>query len=79
MNRITCIECKQCNHKGKPSVSRFSKYCNEHYIRKTQVKKSFFNWLTSLKNSIYDKRAYDKDGNVKKLNTKGFRESWFYK
>jgi len=80
MKRITCIECKQCNRKGKPSVTRFSKYCDTHYIHKTKVKKGMFNWFTNLKNKYYEKRVkYDKDGKPKDLNTKGFRKSWFWR
>jgi len=73
MNRISCIECRQCNHKGKPSVSRLSKYCDTHYkYRKT--KKSLFSGLINIKNKLFEKR-YDENKND--LNSKGFRKSWF--
>ena len=80
MNRLECLECKQCNRKGKPSVTRLSKYCNDHYIRRVKAKKSIFGFLTNIKNKVYDKRIkYDDEGNIKDLNSKGFRRSWFWR
>ena len=79
MNRISCRECKQCNRKGKPSVSRFSAYCDSHYI-KHQHQPTKFSIFTSIKNKILEKRAkYDKDGKLIDLDKRGFRESWFWR
>lgn len=80
MNRIACIECKQCNHKGKPSVTRLSTYCDNHYIRRVKTKKSIFGFLTNVKNKFFDKRIkYNEKGKIQDLNTKGFRKSWFWR
>jgi len=74
MNLISCSNCKQCNIKGKPSVMRGSKYCDEHNVKKIFVK-SKFNIFTSIKDKLFDRR-YDREQNKMK-NTKGFRSSWF--
>ena len=80
MNRIACVECRQCNRKGKPSVSRGSQYCDNNYIRRVKTKRKLFGWFTDIKNKMMDRRVeYDEDGNVKKFNKKGFRESWFWR
>lgn len=70
-NRLSCLECKQCNRKGKPSVLRFSKYCDESYTKKLPSKLSFF---TNIKNKFFDKRFNEETG---KLDKRGFRDSWF--
>jgi len=75
MDRIACVECRKCNIKGKPSVTRLSKYCDEHYTYRVQVKKRFGLFM-DIKNKFLDKRFDDKK---KKLNKKGFRESWFWR
>ena len=74
MNRISCVECRQCNRKGKPSVTRYSKYCDNHYIGlvKTKGKFAFF---TRIKDRLFEKRFSDEKGD---LNTKGFRKGWFF-
>lgn len=80
MDRISCVECRQCNHKGKPSVGRFSKYYDDNYIHRVKSKKSLFSWFTNIKDKFFEKRAkYNKDGSLKELDKKGFRESWFYR
>lgn len=80
MNRIACVECRQCNSKGKPSVMRFSKYCDNHYIHRVKVKKSIFGIFTKIKNKMMDKRVkYNEDGSIKEFNKKGFRDSWFWR
>lgn len=84
MNRILCKECRQCNRKGKPSVSRYSKYCNNHHINKIQIKKgnfkNLFNYLTKIKDKYLEKRTkINEKGEVEKIKTKGFREDWFYR
>jgi len=76
MNRLSCIECKQCNRKGKPSVSRYSKYCDTHYIHRVKTKKSIFGFLSNIRDKITDKRL-DEQGQLK--TTKGFRRSWFWR
>ena len=75
MTRISCMECRQCNRKGKPSVTRLSKYCDEHYTKQT-AKPSMFGFLTRIKDSLGFKRFDEK---TSKLNTKGFRKDWFYR
>ena len=75
MDRLPCNVCKQCNHKGKPSVTRFSKYCDNHYVKRVQTKKKL-GFFTEVKNRFFDKRHDEKKN---KLNTKGFRESWFWR
>ena len=80
MNRIPCLECRQCNHKGKPSVTRFSKYCDNHYKFREKPKKSLFGWLTNIKDKFAERRTqYNDDGSIKDMNTKGFRRSWFWR
>ena len=75
MDRISCLECGRCNRKGKPSVARFSKYCDSHYKRTEQIKRMpFISTLTSVKDRIFNKRL-NKEGKLK--TTKGFRRSWF--
>ena len=80
MSRISCRECGQCNRKGKPSVSRLSKYCDNHYVKPSVTKRNWFGWLTDVKNKLMDKRVkLNEDGSVKSFNKKGFREDWFYR
>jgi len=80
MGRIDCVECRRCNRKGKPSVTRMSKYCDEHYVKRIQAKKSIFGFLTNIKNKFFDKRVtYDEKGKVKEFKSKGFRKSWFWR
>lgn len=73
-DRISCRECHQCNIKGKPSVSRFSKVCDERYKRPIQAKRSIFDVVIRLKDRLFEKR-YDKE--KKDINTKGFRKDYF--
>jgi len=80
VNRIECYKCRQCNRKGRPSVMRLSKYCDDNYIRRVKTKRSIFSFFTKVKTKYFDKRAkYNEDGTMKDLNTKGFRESWFWR
>jgi hypothetical protein len=45
-HRISCAKCGMCNHKGKPSVSRFSAYCDSHLRNEWKVdRKGFFDGL----------------------------------
>lgn len=78
INRISCVECHQCNRKGHPSVMRGSKYCDEHYTK--QVRVSFFSGLFTrfidrVRDRIFEKRFDEKTGGLK--STKGFRKDWF--
>jgi len=76
---LNCKTCKQCNRKGKPSVSKGSTYCRDHRIK---IKEPRFNLgiFTKIKNRMFDKRVeYDKKGKIKNLKTKGFRKSWFWR
>jgi len=80
MDRIACVECRQCNRKGKPSVLRFSKYCDDHHIYRVKTKKKKLAWFTDIKNKFVEKRTeYDDEGKMKDMNTKGFRNSWFWR
>jgi len=81
MDRIACSQCKQCNRKGKPSVSRYSKYCNTNHINKKIIKQGILTSIfTKIKNKYYDARVkYNEQGQIKKMNTKGFRTDWFYR
>ena len=82
MERLACYKCGQCNKKGKPSVMRYSKYCDTHYTGRdiTKTKKGLFSIFTDVKNKFWDKRVqYNKDGTMKKLESKGFRKSWFWR
>jgi len=77
MDRISCRDCGQCNRKGKPSVSRFSKYCDQHFgaghgIFKA-VKSSGF--ILDLKARLFERRADKETG----LKSRGFRKSWFFR
>jgi len=75
MDRTSCLECGQCNRKGRPSVMRLSKYCDDHH-KKQVVKQSMFSFLTKIRDSLGFKRFDEK---TSKLNTKGFRADWFYR
>lgn len=75
-NRSSCRECRSCNRKGRPSVTRYSKYCDDHY--RFKQKRSIFSFLFEIKTKYFGKRAtYNDDGTLKELNTKGFRKIWF--
>ena len=73
---IPCNQCHQCNTKGKPSVSRGSKYCDEHIIS-IKRNNSFLNIILNFKDKLFNKRFDEKTKSLK--TTKGFRESWFYR
>jgi len=80
VDRIACCQCRQCNVKGKPSVMRSSKYCDNHFVHKIEVKKQWFSWLTDIKDKFFEKRAkYDDDGNLKEMDNKGFRPDWIWR
>ena len=36
MKERKCHECKQCNHKGKPSVTKYSLYCDKKFLHDTE-------------------------------------------
>jgi hypothetical protein len=74
--RISCSNCKNCNRKGKPSVTRYSKYCNENFKRRIKTKKGFINSLLNIKDKLFEKRF---NSETKDLELKGFRKSWFKK
>ena len=73
MNRISCMDCRQCNRKGKPSVMRGSIYCDKHFVHRVQTKKKT-GLFAGIRDRFMEKR-YDPERGIKK---KGFRESWFY-
>jgi hypothetical protein len=76
-----CLSCKQCNRKGKPSVTKNSMYCDLHYIGiKRNLKSGLFRKIMlrftnfkNIKETMFNKRFDEKKG----LNKKGFRERWF--
>ena len=76
MNRISCHECRQCNRSGRPSVTRLSKHCDDHYVNRIKSKGGLLKFFTDVKDKIFEKRLDDK-GQLK--TTKGFRKSWFYR
>jgi len=75
MNRISCAECRQCNRKGKPSVARYSAYCDSHVKKGMQVNRSGI--FQRFKDFIYERRYDEKTKQLK--TTKGFRPSWFWR
>ena len=76
MSRVACSVCRQCNRKGKPSVTRLSSYCDKHYINQVRAKTSLFSKLVSVKDRLLEKRFDEKTQSLKK---KGFREDYFYR
>lgn len=76
-----CIECRQCNRKGKPSVTKYSMFCDTHFIGIKKTTKSIIfrkilirlKTLTELKDNMLNRRFDEKKG----LNSKGFRKRWF--
>ena len=78
MNRISCAECGVCNRKGKPSVSRFSAYCDSH-VKKLK-KTNRIGLFNRFRDFLFDKRAkLDESGQIKEFKKNGFRESWFWR
>lgn len=71
---VSCHVCRQCNHKGKPSVMRGSMYCYNHRVGKTMERIGFF---TRMKDKFFE-RFFDKDedGFPKIKPLKGFRKDW---
>lgn len=47
---IECCKCKQCNRKGKPSVTRDSAYCQHNRIDNKILRLGFF---SKLKEKIF--------------------------
>lgn len=80
MGRVSCKDCKQCNRKGRPSVTRLSKYCDNHFVHRVKVEKSNVGFFTNLKNKFFDNRAkYDEKGRLVEFKNKGFRRDWFWR
>ena len=82
MDRITCIDCGQCNHKGKPSVMRGSMYCDTHYHQLGKIGwldriKRFFGFKEQFKDKLVDKFYDKKKGEMNKI--KGFRDDYIYR
>ena len=71
---IKCSVCRQCNRKGKKSVSRHSAYCDSH--KKEGVKNNRVGLFKRFKDFISERRFDDKE---KTMKTDGFRKSWFYR
>lgn len=69
---IQCNECRQCNHRGKPSVMRESAYCDSHRINNKIIRTGFFK---SMKDKIFS-LLYDEETNEFK-NKGGFRPNRF--
>jgi len=62
---MKCKDCKRCNRKGKPSVTKGSKVCCERMVKQKPV--GFFE---RFKKNLMD-RFKDKEGNQHPVN--GFR------
>lgn len=60
---VSCAECRQCNHKGKPSVMRGSAYCSSKRIDNRIFRLSFFE---RIKNRIRDMFIIDDPSHPKK-------------
>jgi hypothetical protein len=75
MDRISCLDCGQCNRKGKPSVMRFSAYCDSHIKQGISVNRV---GLFERFKDFITQRRYDEKENMMKT-TKGFRPSWFWR
>lgn len=75
MTDIPCHECRQCNQKGKPSVTRNSAYCNSHVRHGVIVNRSGL--FQKFRDFITERRFDDKENKLK--TTKGFRPSWFWR
>ena len=55
MVRLSCLECRQCNRKGKPSVTRLSIYCDKHHVNRVREKVGLFSKLVSFKDRLLKK------------------------
>jgi hypothetical protein len=71
MELISCSNCNQCNHKGKPSVTRLSAYCDNHRIDNKIIRTGFFKSFTER---IFTILHPDNKSEIKKG---GFRISWY--
>ena len=69
---LNCVECRQCNRKGKPSVSKFSSYCDTHRIKNKITKR--IGLFQLIKSKLFDKRYNESKNDLK---YKGFRKDWF--
>lgn len=78
---IKCYECQQCNHIGKPSVMKGSAYCDSHRVKESQVQVvTRIGLFQRFKDFMFDKRYKDADDEKKRrLESKGFRPSWFWR
>lgn len=61
-----CCDCKRCNRKGKPSVTRNSEYCRTHFVENNPS----IGFFASIKKNLLN-RFKDKEGNQFPVN--GFR------
>ena len=69
---LNCLECRQCNRKGKPSVLKSSSYCDSHRIRNKISKR--IGLFATIKERLFNKRFDEIKNDFK---SKGFRKSWF--
>jgi hypothetical protein len=76
MKERHCIECKQCNRKGKPSVTKHSKYCDSYYKKQSKPTDDKLSFWTRIRDKYFEKRYDEKQD---KMETKGFRPSWFWR
>ena len=75
MIEIKCNECRQCNSKGKPSVTRGSAYCDSHIKYGIQVNR--VGLFQRFKDYLFERRYDEKEKKMR--TTKGFRPSWFWR
>lgn len=75
MSKISCIECRQCNRKGKPSVMKGSAYCDSHILSRPQTNR--VDLFDRFKIFLFEKRYDEKTNDVSK--NRGFRPSWFWR
>lgn len=80
MKDRSCIECRCCNHKGKPSVTKYSKYCDEQYLLSHKTTPKFFSFLFERVDHFKErfKKFQENRITTKGVKTKGFREVFFY-
>jgi hypothetical protein len=70
-----CFECRQCNHKGKPSVMRGSQYCDTHKKQSKVKQKGILSRFVDR----WISRNENKKNPEQQPPTKGFRPSFFWR
>ncbi len=73
-----CDECRECNRKGRVSVTKYSKYCDDHFkFAERNKNDGMFSFLSNWKDKIFQSRLDPEKNEIK--NSKGFRPSWWYR